>query len=138
MRIIVTADDELRVVTSDGTVAQKLVTGKTGLGGHDAWNMRELLEIASYLHDSPKLREHFERVVDALGWVLYHQPENPTRKDLTNVMRLLMTCWSMYCSQSEDCIAPPSRRMLSDHAMRKVLRAFQEKQDEEEEEEEEE
>lgn len=131
LTLTVTASDEIRVKNEDepDSVAQKLVSAKEG-SSEAFWSYLELLEIASYLHDAPRLRANFQSLVLNLGWELYHQVTKPSRADLVHAMKLLLTKWMLTCSEAEECIAPPSRRMLADDELVKVIKAFQKLQNE--------
>lgn len=130
VKITIVSDNELRLSLPDenggvdASVTQKLVSVKEG-PKDSTFDMDGLLETASYLHDSEDLRKRYPDEVEALGWVLYHDPKDPERHELVETMFLLMTAWTVACSRDESCLMPPSRAFMNDPAARKVIRAYQ-------------
>jgi hypothetical protein len=72
--VSIAADNELSVTYPDGTgkqvTVQKLVSEQEGDAGSHFTN-DELLEVASFMHDSTDLRELYPDEIQALGWMLY-------------------------------------------------------------------
>jgi hypothetical protein len=127
MRISVAADDEVRVITdvSDpNSAAQKIVTAKEGGSSAEFWTYKELLEIASYLHDSVDLQKAYPKDIELMGFVLYHDPADPPRSALVTSLKNVLTKWMLSCSKDDNCLAPPSRRLMQDSELRKILLSY--------------
>ena len=88
------------------------------------WSWAFLLEIAAYMSISEFLANRYPAHVNHLQWVLYHTSEDPSRTRLVHSMRYLMSIWSADCTASDKCIARPSKAMLGDRELLKLLQRY--------------
>ena len=83
--ISIAADNEISVTYPDGTgkrvTVQKLVSETEGDSGSH-FTTDELLEVASFMHDSTDLRERYPDEVQAIGWLLYADTNQNDARDI--------------------------------------------------------
>lgn len=110
--------DELRVVSGENGVS-KLIGVTDGPGN---WTFTDLLEIGSYLHESPELRFIAPDDVHHVGWVMFNNPNVlPDRTDLVEAIARITSKWAQVCDNDTHCIKVPNRTMVKDTDMRKIL-----------------
>jgi len=123
MTISVVADDEVRV-QNDGKYVQKLIHPKVGLNPEVYWTSTWVREIVSYLTECDYLQKRYPKFIEHLAWTAYAPVQMPTHDSLVNSLRMLLTVWLKDCVESETCIAPPSRTMLRDRELFKILKRY--------------
>ena len=122
--ISVVADDEIRLKTNEGTYIQKLVHEKVGQNPEVYWTSQWVREIVSYMTECVYLQKRYPKFVEHLAWTAYSPVNMPQHADLVRSLRMLLTVWLKDCVESETCIAPPSRAMLADRELRKMLKKY--------------
>lgn len=127
------ADDEVRVVSGvkDGgtsATAQKLLSEDSRADPSIYWSPRWVRELVSYIVTCQYLQERYRSYVNFLIWTAFHSPELPDHAELVRATKLLLAKWTFDCSRDDTCLAPPSRRMLADNEIRKVLDSYSEMQ----------
>lgn len=123
------ADDEVRVVSGDsgtGATAQKLLNEDPRADPAIYWSARWVRELVSYLVTCKYLQERYRSYINYLIWTAFRSPELPDHAELVRATKLLLAKWTVDCSRDETCLAPPSRRMLNDSEIRKVLTSYAE------------
>ena len=123
------ADDEVRVVSGDDSgggnaTAQKLLSEDSRADPAIYWSPRWVRELVSYLVTCKYLQERYRTYVNFLIWTAFRSPELPDHGELVRATKLLLGKWTVDCSRDDTCLAPPSRRMLADNEIRKVLTSY--------------
>jgi hypothetical protein len=120
------ADDEVRVVGEDNVAAQKLLSEDERADPVIYWTPRWVRELVSYLVTCKYLQERYRSHINFLIWTAFRSPELPDHAELVRATKMLLAKWTVDCSRDDTCLAPPSRRMLADNEIRKVLTSYAE------------
>jgi len=120
------ADDELRVKTGekDGATAQKLLSEDPRADPAVYWSPKWVREIVSHFAMNKQLQERYRSYINYLVWTAFRKPELPDHAELVIALKMLLAKWTVDCTRDETCLAPPSRRMLADTEIRKVLASY--------------
>lgn len=116
--ISIASDNEL--VYTEGEESESRIVDTETLSD-DYWTWPFLLEIAAYCSVSKVLAARYPQHVRHLQWVLYSTAQDPSRITLVHSLKYLMSIWSSDCTASSQCIAPPSKKLLADRELRKIL-----------------
>ena len=132
LHISCVADDEVRVISGEPggggerPTAQKLLSEDPRADPAIYWSPRWVRELVSYLVTCKYLQERYRSYINFLIWTAFRSPELPDHGELVRATKLLLAKWTVDCSRDDTCLAPPSRRMLADNEIRKVLTSYSE------------
>jgi hypothetical protein len=123
------ADDEVRVVSqetdgSSNATAQKLLSEDPRADPAIYWSPRWVRELVSYIVTCKYLQQRYRSHVNFIMWTAFRSPEMPDHAELVRATKMLLAKWTVDCSRDNTCLAPPSRRMLADNEIRKVLTSY--------------
>jgi hypothetical protein len=123
LTISIVADDEVRIITDSGE-AQKLFSENPNSDPILNWTPKWTREIISYLVTSEYMQSRYRDYINYLIYVGFRKPEYPEHAKLVFALKLLLGRWMTDCAADGTCLAPPSRRMLQDSEMKKVLSSY--------------
>jgi hypothetical protein len=123
LTISVVADDEVRVSTGQGE-AQKMFNESETADPTLFWSPKWVREIVSYLVTSEYMQKRYREYINYIIWTAFRVPDFPDHGKLVFATKLLLGKWMSDCAADETCLAPPSRRMLQDDEMKKVLTSY--------------
>jgi hypothetical protein len=122
--ISVVADDEVRFISDTKATAQKLLSENPQADPAIYWSPRWVREIVSYLITCDYLQQRYRTYINYLIVVACSKPEFPDHIALVKATKLLLGKWTYDCGRDDTCLAPPSRRMLADNEIKKVLTSY--------------
>jgi len=121
--IIIADARELRITTGNGGATQRRITEDANADPETFFNLAELLEIGSWLHESDELRTHMPSRVQFLGWTLYANREPPTRSALVEALLYVTAGWYSQCINTERCVPAQTLASRKDVLMNKLYNA---------------
>jgi len=127
----VVADDEIYVKRpDDSTGLQKMLSLNPNASPKLFWTPVLVREICAYLVESQYLQKKYPRHLEHLAWTAFSKPYLPDHVDLVLSLQQLLRVWMADCVTDDKCIGRPSRRMLEDRELRKILLAYKNMRDE--------
>jgi hypothetical protein len=132
MGTVVESDFDLWVVSSnelrmrDGKrVAQKQLSYDPTASSARYWSPTALLDIAALLCYDKAVQKRYPRHIEHLAWVLAARPGTPSHAEVVESMLNFMEKFTIDCRSSDECLPPPSREMLNNKDVKKVVDRFQ-------------
>lgn len=120
----VVADDEIMVERPGFEPSQKMFSLNPEANSKLYWTPVLTREIASYLVQSQYLQKRYPSHLAHLAWTAFSKPYIPDHVDLVLSIQQLLRVWIADCVRDDKCIAKPSRRMMNDRELAKILRAY--------------
>ena len=126
LQISVVASDEVRVTggTAGTPAMQKLVSPMPNADPALYWSPAWIRELVSYLTTNKYLQNRYPKYINFLIWHAYRLPSLPDHAQLVDALQLLLGAWMSDCANDNTCLAPPSRRMLQDREIAKILVSY--------------
>jgi len=121
-QVDIVSENELRFTMSDVTTQKRMVESVSN--PLEEYDMFETLEIAAFLSRNAYLLSMFPDEMEELRTVLYKPRYAPPHKQVVEKLRKVMSLWYESCRQDDQCIAPPSRSMMTDPQFAKIVRSL--------------
>jgi len=119
----VVASDELRFKDGSRT-AQKQISYDPTASSARYWSPSSLLDIAALLCYSDDMRKRYPANISHLAWVLAARPGVPSHAEVVQSMLALLERFTYDCRKNAECLPPPSRAMLKNADVSKIVDRF--------------